>query len=104
MWDERGVLRVAVGELGEGCEQGFDAGARHVPELPGENGLPSTGAYRRCEDDLGGVSWGNRGLVAGEPTIVVKVSRVVRWRYRGSPAMFRDDDGPIWCLARSWWW
>ena len=52
------VLRAAVGEFGERGEEGFDAGAWHLPKLSGEDSFPSTGAYRSCEDDLqkGGVN------------------------------------------------
>lgn len=46
-----GVLGVGGDELGEGGEEGFDARARHVAELAGEDGFTAFGAYRGCEND-----------------------------------------------------
>lgn len=49
----RGVLRAAVRELGEGCEERLYSGSWHVTELPREDSFTSTSANRSCEDDLG---------------------------------------------------
>lgn len=43
---DRGVLRAAVGELGEGREKRLYSRAWHLAELPREDSFPSTGADR----------------------------------------------------------
>lgn len=47
-----GVLRAAVGKLGEGGEEGFDAGPGHLPKEAREHGFAASGADGRGEDNL----------------------------------------------------
>ena len=46
------VLRVAIGELGEGSKKSFDARALHFAELAREHGFASASAYRSRKDNL----------------------------------------------------
>lgn len=46
------VLRAAVGELGEGCQERFYSRPRHLTKLPREDSFPSPGANRSCKDHL----------------------------------------------------
>jgi hypothetical protein len=39
------VLGSAIGELGEGCEKSFNAGALHLTELAGDDRLAASCAY-----------------------------------------------------------
>lgn len=51
-----GVLGAAVCEFGEGCQESFNSGSLHIPELARDDGLAASGAYRRCENDLFNIS------------------------------------------------
>lgn len=46
------MLGSGVCQLREGGEKGFNSGAGDLSELARENRFTSTGAYRRCENNL----------------------------------------------------
>ena len=49
---DRCVLGTGVGELGQGGEEGFDAGPGHLAKQAREHGLAATGTDGRGEDNL----------------------------------------------------